>query len=520
MSAAGAGHIDIDVVYEGPDLGRVAGMTGLSTEAVIAAHTGTPWRVEYCGFAPGFAYLTGGDSRLVVPRLDTPRPEVPCGAVGLAGEYSGIYPRRSPGGWNLIGRTGAVLWDLDRDPPALLRPGMTVRFRAVREYADLGGTAPAGGLRSPVAGAASPGDPRAGHRSEPGEAVAVGPTITVLAPGMLCLVQDLGRDGYVDVGVSPSGAADRGAAIRANRLVGNPDGAAVLELLLGGAELRVEQAATLALTGASAALSSANPDEQDAAALEMDRALALPAGTTLRLGRPKHGLRTYVAVRGGIDVAPVLSSRSTDTLSGLGPPPVTAGMRLPIGPAPQVGPSRVPEDTGAHLPARAAGAADHDGVRINAGTYRGDVPAAAAADHDGARTVIRDSRTETSRTAPSEKRDGIAVLDAGSGPQRHWFDAEAVALLEAQAWAVSPRSNRVGVRLQGAPLPRVVGEEMRIQPLTRGAIQVPPSGEPIIFLSDYPVTGGYPVIAVLADESVDRIAQARPGATVRIRLRP
>jgi KipI family sensor histidine kinase inhibitor len=121
----------IDVVYDGPDLTEVADRTGMTAREVIEAHTATPWRVGFGGFAPGFAYLVGGDPRLMVPRRAEPRTRVPVGAVGLAGEFSGIYPRESPGGWQLIGRTSAVLWDIDRPQPALLTHGMWVRFRAL-----------------------------------------------------------------------------------------------------------------------------------------------------------------------------------------------------------------------------------------------------------------------------------------------------------------------------------------------------------------------------------------------------
>jgi KipI family sensor histidine kinase inhibitor len=125
------GHIDvvIDVVYDGPDLAEVGRATGLGEAGVIAAHTGTPWRVGFSGFSPGFAYLVGGDPRLEVARRAEPRTRVPAGSVGLAGEFSGVYPHQSPGGWQLIGRTGAVLWDIDRPDPALLTPGMSVQFR-------------------------------------------------------------------------------------------------------------------------------------------------------------------------------------------------------------------------------------------------------------------------------------------------------------------------------------------------------------------------------------------------------
>ncbi len=133
MAANDDGHIDvvIDVVYDGADLADVAELTGLDVPGVIEAHTATPWRCGFGGFAPGFAYLVGGDPRLAVPRRSEPRTKVPAGSVGLAGEFSGVYPRQSPGGWQLIGRTDAVLWDVDRPQPALLMPGMRVQFRAV-----------------------------------------------------------------------------------------------------------------------------------------------------------------------------------------------------------------------------------------------------------------------------------------------------------------------------------------------------------------------------------------------------
>ncbi len=130
--ATGSADITIDVVYDGADLDEVGRITGLGTEGVVGAHTGSLWRVAFGGFAPGFAYLVGGDPRLDVPRRDEPRTQVPAGSVGLAGEFSGVYPRETPGGWQLIGRTNAELWDVDRVDPALLTPGMTVQFRVAR----------------------------------------------------------------------------------------------------------------------------------------------------------------------------------------------------------------------------------------------------------------------------------------------------------------------------------------------------------------------------------------------------
>ena len=120
--------VEIAVAYDGPDLTEVARLTGLAEGEVVAAHTASTWRVAFFGFAPGFGYLVGGDPRLRVPRRAEPRSTVPAGAVALAGEFSAVYPRSSPGGWQLIGTSDTVLWDLDRTPPALLRPGCAVRF--------------------------------------------------------------------------------------------------------------------------------------------------------------------------------------------------------------------------------------------------------------------------------------------------------------------------------------------------------------------------------------------------------
>ncbi len=128
---AAGGLVEVPVVYDGEDLDEVGRLTGLGATGVVEAHTAAEWVVAFCGFAPGFGYLTGSDPRLHVPRRSTPRTRVPAGSVALAGEYAGVYPRASPGGWQLLGRTDLEVWRLDRDPPALLQPGVRVRFRAV-----------------------------------------------------------------------------------------------------------------------------------------------------------------------------------------------------------------------------------------------------------------------------------------------------------------------------------------------------------------------------------------------------
>lgn len=478
--------VNIDVVYDGPDLGDVAQLVGLSTEAVMAAHTAATWRVAFCGFAPGFAYLDGGDTGLAVPRRDEPRAEVASGAVGLAGSYSGVYPRPSPGGWRIIGRTDAELWDLAREPSALLRPGMTVQFRPVRpsmtvsaRLAGAGHEESKDSLPHRVSGATRTDATPTGGRHT-GEIDVAATDLVVVRPGMQCLVQDLGRGGRAALGVSPSGAADRGAAMRANRLVGNPDRAGVLEILFGGATIRAERDLTIAVTGADVPLSLGSPSPAedvdthepagDGATPGLDQPFLLRAGATLRLGRPRTGLRSYIAVRGGVDAPLVLGSRATDVLSGIGPEPLHAGARLRLATRAdraQPGQDVIPDITLMHPQAATADFAD----------------------------------------AP------LAIIP---GPQWDWFTDDAQRALCAEPWTVDPHSNRVGVRLVGPALERRTPGEVPTQGLVRGAIQVPPSGQPIAFLADHPVTGGYPVIAVLTETAADAAAQVRPGDVVRI----
>jgi biotin-dependent carboxylase-like uncharacterized protein len=267
--------------------------------------------------------------------------------------------------------------------------------------------------------------------------------IEVVAAGPLATVQDAGRIGYAALGVPRSGAFDRDAHRLANRLVGNPDHAAVIEATLGGLHVRLTRPATIALTGA---LCPAAPD--------WGVPLSLPAGADVRLGTPATGLRSYLAVRGGIAVEPVLGSRSTDTLSGIGPAPLRAGDRLPIG--------------------------------------------------DSAGEFVAASAAQPKRSA---------TLPVRLGPRDDWFTAAARGMLQSTGWLVRADSNRIGIRLAGPALERVHDGELASEPTLPGAIQVPPDGRPILFGPDAPVTGGYPVIAVVTD--LDPAAQLRPGDVVR-----
>jgi biotin-dependent carboxylase-like uncharacterized protein len=273
--------------------------------------------------------------------------------------------------------------------------------------------------------------------------------LTVLAPGPLTTVQDTGRPGQAALGIGRSGAGDRASAALANRLVGNPPDAAVLEVTFGGLVLRAEADLLVVTTGARCAGATAHAAP-----------VLLRRGSELRLGVPASGLRTYVGVRGGVDVPPVLGSRSTDVLAGLGPPVVAVGDVLPVG------------------------------------TPAGPVPGvdlAPVADPPG----------------------GEVTVPVLPGPRADWFGPAAWGTLTGTAYTVTSDSNRVGLRLDGPPLERVRSGELPSEGMVRGALQVPPSGTPVLFLADHPVTGGYPVIGYVVDAAVDQCAQLRPGQSLR-----
>ncbi|NNU27263.1 urea amidolyase family protein [Isoptericola sediminis] len=438
---------ELAVVYDGEDLATAAELLGWSVEQLVRRHTTATWRVAFMGFAPGFGYLAGDDPALSLPRRDTPRTRVPPGAVAMAGDYSGVYPRESPGGWQLLGRTDAVVWDTARRAPALWRPGDTVRFAPAREVATVRVPRPS----------TPPGAP-------------ADPVLEVLAAGLQTLVQDLGRPGSVDLGVSGSGAADPRSFRAAQRAVGNRTDAAALETL-GGLRLRALRPAVVATAGAAADLEVTGGTGPSRAPLP-GRPFVLAPGEELSVGAARRGLRTYVAVRGGLDVTPVLGSRATDLLAGLGPDPVTAGDVL--GTAGDAVEAVATADTGAPDPAR--------------------LP------------------------APGD----VVTLPVVLGPRDDWFTPDALDVLASQEWEVTARSDRVGLRLTAEqPLTRTAtaqGAELPSEGAVTGALQVPPDGLPVLLGPDHPLTGGYPVVATVAASHRWLLGQIPPGA--RIRCRP
>ncbi|MEU4387096.1 urea amidolyase family protein [Promicromonospora sp. NPDC023805] len=471
--------VEINVVYDGADLAEAADLLGWSPEELVRRHTSAAWTVGFVGFAPGFAYLTSDDPELVVPRRPSPRTRVPAGSVALAGPYSGVYPRESPGGWQLLGRTDAPVWDVTRERPALLLPGDEVRFTPVRALA-----ATAEVRLDHAVGHASALETMP-NRVVEADFADVRHGLEVVGAGVQALVQDLGRPGSEGAGVSASGALDRPSLRAANRAVGNPSDAAVVESV-GGLRLRAHGPQVLAVTGAvgeivvrPSAAEPARPDRRP----RPGEPFALDDGDELRLAPPARGVRAYVAVRGGIDVPPVLGSRATDVLAGLGPDPLGSGDLLPVG-APERGVPTVEPH---------------------------------AAPSPGTPTAPPSSDRQGGLPAPDEVTELQMVL----GPRDDWFDAATIARLTGQDWLVTPRSNRIGLRLDGEPLvrtPEREGAELPSEGCVTGAIQVPPDGQPVLFLADHPLTGGYPVVGAVVADHVPLAGQLPAGARVRFTI--
>jgi KipI family sensor histidine kinase inhibitor len=463
--AASGSLIEVPVAYggeNGPDLDEVAAFAKLPAQAVIDRHCGAEYRVFMLGFLPGFAYMGTVDGSIAAPRKATPRTRIPAGSVGIAGRQTGVYPRPSPGGWQLIGRTWLDVFDPIREPPSLFRAGDRVKFVPTGNDPPLARTLEVRAEAKSATHAASHEGLR--HRGGMSDR-----SVTVVRPGLFTTIQDGGRWGYQDQGVPVSGPMDRHAHRLANALVGNPSSAATLEATLLGPELRFDQPAVIAVTGADL---ETKIDDRPAA---VDAAHRVGSGGILRFGARRSGTRSYMAIDGGIDVPPVLGSRSTHVVSGLGGidgRALRAGDRLALGsPNSQEGESN-------HL-------------------RRG--PLRSAIDSPGG-----------------------ARLRAIRGPQDYYFAESVFNWLTRTRFTVSPRSDRMGYRLvPGSRIPnpesRITGAMISDAAFT-GGIQIPPSGDPILLMADRQTTGGYPQIATVITADLPLAGQLAPGDWIEFAL--
>ncbi|HEY1989246.1 MAG TPA: carboxyltransferase domain-containing protein [Acidimicrobiales bacterium] len=430
-------RLDVPTTFDGPDLDDVAAAAGITADAVIDLLTGGDLRVAFVGFSPGFPYLVGLPPALeAIPRRATPRTSVPAGSVALAGGFAAIYPQPTPGGWMLVGRTSLSLFEPDTAPYARLRAGDVVRFRS----AD-----PAGGVDQIDA------DRRGSMAARPPRRARSRRFVEVLEPGLLSLVEDGGRTSVASIGVPDAGPADPDSMRLANRLVGNPDDAAVIEVTARGPTLRFRGDAHL---GVVAATREAVDLTIDGHAVATDAVVPVRNGQTLSVGQLRQGLRAYIGIAGGIDTPRVVGSRSSDVLSGLGLGPLVVGDQLDLG---HPNPPR-----GLLTPTRSAGL--------------GSEP-----------TVVR----------------------VTEGP--HQFGPGELETLCSTPWEVMGASNRVGLRLSATDTVLSSPGPIESTGTVTGAVQVPPDGQPIVLMPDHATVGGYPIIACAITADLARLGQLRGG---------
>jgi KipI family sensor histidine kinase inhibitor len=454
--------VDIPVTFDGPDLEAVAAFIGCTAGSVIERVVGTELLVAFVGFAPGFPYLVGLPPELAaVPRRPTPRTSVPAGSVAVGGGYAGVYPRTTPGGWMLLGRTDLQLFDPDNPPYALLHAGDRVRFSI---YQSATGDRPTALASAPP----SPGQPAPHPSAAPTWRTRVplrarsSRYVEVLDPGMLSLIEDGGRRLGADVGIPGSGAADPEAMRSANRLVGNPDDAAAIEITAVGPRLRFAADAYLAVVAPSDVGVEVLVDGRP---VGTDTVSPVQRGQVVAVGQVSVGLRAYLAIAGGIETPVVVGSRSSDLLSGLGTGPLVSGDQLDVGVA---------------------------------------------------------TRPHGLLSSPLDPPPGAAPTVTRVIPGPHRFPSADLDELTTVLWTVGDASNRIGIRLRASGRRhRPGGPDAGAAPVIQstamvtGAIQVPPDGDPIILMPDHATVGGYPVIACVISADLAKLGQLRPGDALR-----
>ena len=462
--------LDIPVVYGGecgPDLEAVARHAGISEEEVIRRHAKSEYRVYLMGFTPGFCYLGGLDESLHTPRKSEPRLKVPAGSVGIAGSQTGIYPIESPGGWQIIGRTPLTLFDPDRSEPFLCRAGMNIRFQPATR------NPPFGYAQGPV-----PERSRRATDNRPPSAINDQPSVKVVDPGLLTTIQDAGRPGYRAFGMPVSGALDPGSMRLANWLVGNPADEAVLELTFKGPELEFLADKVIALAGADMRPVAGGKARATGVPIQVHR------GDRLSFAGLIDGARTYLAIAGGFDVPVVMGSRSTYLRGKLG------GYR---------------------------GRALQAGDEICTGHGNPPIEPVETDNYPSLHEIPKETHSYASLKRFLQMPSIIqsASIRYIPGPESDRFTMEGLRTFLGSEFAVSPNSDRMGIRLDGPSVEHQSGADILSSGVIPGTIQVPGDGKPIILMNDCQTTGGYARIGCVIRQDLQVLAQLRPGQKIR-----
>lgn len=428
--------VEIDLTFDGEDLGEILSSTKSTFEEFSSIMYSSTFTVSHLGFAPGFVYLSGLDEKFSTPRRTSSRTLVPAGAIAIGGPYLGIYSIPTPGGWNLIGTTTSRLFDFSLEEPIRLNRGDKIKF-----------SPPKTTIRTVSDRNQSPDPNRSTNVAVIPDRV---PHLRVLAVSGRVLFEDLGRDGYAHLGIGTSGAMDQDAHCLASIAVGNSPLSATIELAIGTLTIEVLQNTYIAVSGAGTEITI------DGHPVRHNRVHGVLRGQKVSIRSNHTGIYSYLAMRGGFDAPIILGSRSTDTLSGIGPPSIDPGLLL--------------------YPAQ---------------------PSQSPADE-----IIEPITVENSF--------GVVITQ-----NRDNFDNKGLEWFFTTQFEVSTLISRTGIRLECQTRPVANYRQLEASlPLTYGAIQLPPSGLPIIIGRDHPTTGGYPIIGCIAKSVLGTIAQLMPGSPI------
>lgn len=433
--------VKIPVLYGdewGIDLSYVAKYNNISEDDVIKIHSGKEYLVYMLGFAPGFTYLGELDQRIATPRLESPRLKVPAGSVGIAGRQTGIYAVSTPGGWRIIGRTPYKFFTPYRKPYTLLKSGDRVKFYPIsrREFEELSQK----------------------EKIEEKEVKIEGKEIfEVKSPGPFTIVVDKGRYGYEDIGLSPGGPMDDVSYKLSNKLIGNPEDAPSLEVVMGGLVLNVKKETMVSFVGGDFDIFINNTK------VNVNDKYLVRSGDTIKIKNSKRGIRLYISIPGGINVPYVMGSASTDVKAGIG------GI---------------------------------DGRPLKSG----DILYGKVSSDTDLGYIIKDFQAF----------EEPILLRTIPGPNLENFKKEDIELFYNSIYRITNHADRMGYRLEG---PKVghssKGAGIISEGVVPGAIQVPGEGYPIVMMKDAQPLGGYAKIGTIISPDLRKLGQAYPGCKIR-----
>lgn len=453
--------IEIPVCYDeeyGIDLEELSSQLHLSAKEIIQLHTGKTYKVYMMGFTPGFAYMGTVDEQLFSKRKDEPRLKIPAGSVAIAGNQTGIYPLETPGGWNIIGRTAVTLFDKEREPPFLLKAGDTVKFVPVtKEEFESRLTPPSDGVKNT-------------NKLVVHQTGASDKGILIQQCGFLTTLQDTGRTGFLQYGVTHGGAMDLFSYQTANALLGNDLNAVTVEITQSPHRFYFSKDILAAFTGGGL------QPEANGQIIPLFQPVLIPGGTVVEMKQQIPGFRLYMAVAGGLQADRFLNSCSTDLLVKAGG---YSGRALK----------------------------KEDRLQINNKLS------------PTQKKLLHILQSKTNITINIQQENfSKKIIRVMKGIEWDYLSESSKQKLSSSAFTIGQQSNRMGYRLKGDALQTVQPCEIISSPVTQGTVQLTPGGEMIALMADAQTVGGYPRIMQVCAADLSLLAQKKPGDEIQFQF--